>query len=333
MDTLRDLFESIVGTVRDRLGNPLLGAYVIAWSLWNFRVLLVLLGDGDKGWDAKVEYLDRVLLADWWTFPYYGLSVPLLVALIWIYAAPPVLRIFAVHHQQQLLTTKRKILEAQNDAPIPKAEALKLMARRRAAEERWEAERSALLRAVEDEREGREKAEAELKLSKGAQAPESPPEAEAVVPAKLENEHVPYTPEWRRSAEDRPSDIGVRVVSDTSIFDKAFSRAVVTCYGHAIEWPWKLTPEAIKRAGFRSGSTIIFDDSTVGTLLAIGESDRPVDIENIASALGYRAFEVRVAYDMLHSLGLVHDNQAINARGRLVVAWLLREGFGILPPQ
>lgn len=62
MDDAKEFVASLLKTVRDRLGNPLVSAFTIAWLVWNFRVVLVLVGDGDGGWRAKIDYLDKILL-------------------------------------------------------------------------------------------------------------------------------------------------------------------------------------------------------------------------------------------------------------------------------
>lgn len=46
METVREFFDSIRKHLRDRLANPLYTAYLVSWAVLNFRLILVLFGEG-----------------------------------------------------------------------------------------------------------------------------------------------------------------------------------------------------------------------------------------------------------------------------------------------
>jgi len=43
-----DIFKSIKAFLYDRVASPLFGAFVTAWSIWNYRVISILLSDENE---------------------------------------------------------------------------------------------------------------------------------------------------------------------------------------------------------------------------------------------------------------------------------------------
>jgi hypothetical protein len=102
--------------------DPLVSAFAIAWCIWNWRILLVLIGDGDGGWLAKIDYLDKRLMAPSSVWLLHGLVYPLLFACAWIFVLPPILRRDAVFHEGQSHRTKSAVMAALESAPISREE-------------------------------------------------------------------------------------------------------------------------------------------------------------------------------------------------------------------
>ena len=121
MDTIRDLLFSLRVQLRERLKNLLYGSFIIAWSILNFRLLLVLFGDGK--WAEKITYIDSKLYPNWSAWALYGYALPLVAALSYVLASPFVNRAVARFVRQQERETASMLLEIEGEIPVSKAEA------------------------------------------------------------------------------------------------------------------------------------------------------------------------------------------------------------------
>lgn len=60
MEFLKDLLSSFVAGVRERTTNPLTIAFLISWLVWNFRLVLILIGDANTA--EKLGLIDDLML-------------------------------------------------------------------------------------------------------------------------------------------------------------------------------------------------------------------------------------------------------------------------------
>lgn len=121
MDTLRDLLTSLKTHLRDRLSNPIYGSFVLAWSILNFRLLLVLIGDGK--WAEKISYIDTKLYPRWTDWAVYGYVIPLVAALLYVLVSPFANRAITRFLRLQDKETATMLLDIEGEIPISKPEA------------------------------------------------------------------------------------------------------------------------------------------------------------------------------------------------------------------
>lgn len=124
MESWRELSSSLSSYVRGRVTNPIFGAYLVAWGVLNFRLVLVLIGDGS--WADKIGYIDTRLYTEWWHWLIFGFIYPLSVSLVLVFAMPFINRWTTVFLRARDAETTRLLLAQQNEAPMPKAEAATL---------------------------------------------------------------------------------------------------------------------------------------------------------------------------------------------------------------
>ncbi len=121
MDTFREFISSVNEAIRQRLGNPLLGAFLIAWTGWNFRLIMTMLGDDQSR--EKIRYIDTVLYPGWIDWLTNGAILPLISALVFVFTYPFVNRwLLAFYREQQKLTIER-ILEIEERTPLTQEDA------------------------------------------------------------------------------------------------------------------------------------------------------------------------------------------------------------------
>ncbi|RLJ40543.1 hypothetical protein [Acidovorax sp. 106] len=150
MDDAKTFVLGIFQTVRERFGNPLVSAFVVAWAIWNFRLLLVFLGSGDGGWKAKISYIDNYLFPKQLDWLIHGSLIPLGIALTWIYLLPPLLRRIAADHEKNLNRTRDAIFSATEVRTLSSEEALHLrsvMIKQRAE---WQTEKAETVQSLEN---------------------------------------------------------------------------------------------------------------------------------------------------------------------------------------
>ena len=342
MDSIKDVFSSLIGSIRERLGNPLIGAFILAWAIWNFRLLIVIFGDSEGGgWREKLDFIDKKLMVPDTAWLIHGLLIPLAIALIWILLLPPALRKIAIVHQRQQVATRTALVAIQDENPMKGIEVANLRARVRKDAERWEDERSQLLKAIDDLRtrvgayEAREPA-ADISPVPGDIAPSSATSMpfDTVQLATANAFSLANYFDGDRSVDDRAAMLKLRLGSPVS---QPVKVASVTFYGHEIIWPWQMDNVIATAAGLPSGEkAITFDHASIMVLFAIREMDGGTTAATLSLASRFDKFRVQVGFDQLRSLDLVDyagQKYWINSNGRLFLAWLIRLGFEFEVPR
>jgi hypothetical protein len=124
MESWRDISNSLSAYLRSRLVNPIFGAYLVTWSVINFRLLLVLFGAGT--WQEKIRYIDTRLYPEEWHWLVFGIAYPLGVAVLLVLGTPFINRWSTVFLRAREAETTRQLLVLQKETPMPKAEAAQL---------------------------------------------------------------------------------------------------------------------------------------------------------------------------------------------------------------
>lgn len=124
METVSDVFGSIKEYIKGRFENPLYATYIVAWSYLNFRLLLVLFGEG--GWKDKIRYIDGSLYTQQWHWFWFGFAYPLLVAGTFVAAGPFVYRWVTVFIRKREKETLKQFLEIANETPLSPEAATRL---------------------------------------------------------------------------------------------------------------------------------------------------------------------------------------------------------------
>lgn len=121
---MQDIFTSIKAYLYERATSPLIGAFVVGWSAWNYRFFVVMLSSGLPNPQDKFEAID--LLFGQYTFSIGGASllisgklidgalIPTVIALIYLYAYP-LLAKPVYEHSLKKQKELRAIKQAQED--------------------------------------------------------------------------------------------------------------------------------------------------------------------------------------------------------------------------
>lgn len=140
MESIRNVLDSALSAIKDRLLNPFYVAYVLAWSALNFRLILVLVSKGTS--QEKIAYIDGTLYPSWQTGLTRGLFIPFAAAVIYVLASPYVFRWVTLYQRKVEKKTLVQVYEVLGETPMPKAQAEKIWAQLRESKARHEQELS-----------------------------------------------------------------------------------------------------------------------------------------------------------------------------------------------
>jgi len=95
---MEDIFKSIKAYLYDRAASPLIGAFIVAWSVWNYRIGIIVFGGGDRPVEEIFSQIDNLyathqITAFGISLPvngvfFHGAFVPTILTLIYIYVYP-----------------------------------------------------------------------------------------------------------------------------------------------------------------------------------------------------------------------------------------------------
>lgn len=136
---MQDIFTSIKAYLYDRMVSPLIGAFIVGWSVWNYRFLVVMFSAGLPTPTDKFKAID--LLFGPYTFTIRdtsfwisgriidGALVPAVIALIYLYVYPLLAKpVYA--HSLKKQKEMRAIKQAQDDQRLLSVEESRELYRR-----------------------------------------------------------------------------------------------------------------------------------------------------------------------------------------------------------
>ena len=88
MTSIKDMVVSVFETSKDRLKNPIIGAFVLSWLAINWRIVMILLFSSEKIED-KINYIETHYF-----YINYNLWIPLGFAIFYILALPYLMVLF-----------------------------------------------------------------------------------------------------------------------------------------------------------------------------------------------------------------------------------------------
>lgn len=93
-----DIFKSIKAYLYDRSTSPLIGAFTVAWSIWNYRIFIAVFSGNEKTTEEIFSQIDKLFASFDFTLSslsvpingalYHGLIMPSLITLSYIYIYP-----------------------------------------------------------------------------------------------------------------------------------------------------------------------------------------------------------------------------------------------------
>jgi predicted transcriptional regulator len=86
VDTLKDIWASLVAGVQERTTNPLTFSFIASWCLWNFKFLLIITGDGTTA--ERIQRFEQLYPHTASTYLQHAFGAPLITALTYVFVYP-----------------------------------------------------------------------------------------------------------------------------------------------------------------------------------------------------------------------------------------------------
>ncbi len=113
-DTLKELWAAFKGQLSDRLANPFSGAFVIAWSVLNFRLIVVFFWA--EPYAEKFKYIDETLYPHLGHWLLRGFLVPVVLAYGYLLLYPRATMWSAAQYRKLQSRANNEMREAQGEA-------------------------------------------------------------------------------------------------------------------------------------------------------------------------------------------------------------------------
>lgn len=95
-----DIYKSTKQNIIERLSSPLIGSFVVAWGLWNYKFLVILFSNA--GVTQTFNLVEKIAFPDATTIVLKGAVLPLATAILYIFIYPyPALKVYEFTLQRQ----------------------------------------------------------------------------------------------------------------------------------------------------------------------------------------------------------------------------------------
>lgn len=127
MDTLKDIWASLVAGVRDRTTNPLTLSFILSWSLWNYKFFVILFED--TGSAERLNAIAAMYPHEGATYLGEALLYPLASALVYVFVYPVVSMLPIGVYRKYQVWTANLVKRVEKSRVLTQAEATELTRR------------------------------------------------------------------------------------------------------------------------------------------------------------------------------------------------------------
>lgn len=119
-DTIKELWDAFKGQLTDRLANPFTGALTIAWCIFNFRLLVVLIWI--ESYQQKFTYIDTVLYPSLGHWGIRAVAAPIIAAYAYLLFYPKLTMWAATRYRRMQSQANNEMRAAQGEALMTQEE-------------------------------------------------------------------------------------------------------------------------------------------------------------------------------------------------------------------
>lgn len=116
METLKDLWASLIAGMRERTTNPLTVAFILSWSLWNYKFFVVILGNDPT--TERLKTLGEIYPLARDTYMGGALLYPAISALLYVFIYPLIGMVAIWVYRKYQVTTANLVKNAEKARTI-----------------------------------------------------------------------------------------------------------------------------------------------------------------------------------------------------------------------
>ena len=105
-----EILKSAKAQISERIASPLIGSFVISWSLWNYKFLVILFSSASVS--QTFLLIDKIAFPTVWSLALNGVLLPILTAVTYIFVYPyPAKYVyeFTRHRQKEINAVRQRI--------------------------------------------------------------------------------------------------------------------------------------------------------------------------------------------------------------------------------
>lgn len=99
LNKMSEAFSEMKDQFRERISSPLAGTFLFSWCVWNYKLLLVLIGDMSTPY--KISYIENNLYELGWLDTVTLFIGPLITAIVYILVYPIIGKFFFAYSRKQ----------------------------------------------------------------------------------------------------------------------------------------------------------------------------------------------------------------------------------------
>ncbi len=192
MDTLRDIWASLVAGVQERTTNPLTFSFIASWCLWNFKFFFILAGDGTTA--ERLNAVDALYPVAWSTYVGHAFGAPLASALVYVFVYPSISAFVIESYRSKQVAIANTVKALEGNRLLTVEETTRLTRDHESERSAWQEREARLLQQLKLTREAlaaSEKEVFELANAEVAAKTETPPLIAKVSPEEAPPINLP----------------------------------------------------------------------------------------------------------------------------------------------
>lgn len=172
METVKDIWASLVAGVRERTTNPLTAALVISWIFWNYKFAIVLISNESPA--TKLQLIERLYPANLETYLGSALLMPIVTAFLYVLAYPLLSRKIVKYSREHQIELANSIKVVEGNRLLTVEEMATRSRRHEMERRKWDERETELESKIQELRNALDETEDQVKgLSSGTSLTDS----------------------------------------------------------------------------------------------------------------------------------------------------------------
>lgn len=166
VDTLKDIWASMVAGVQERTTNPLTFSFIASWCLWNYKFFIILAGDGSTA--ARLQAVDALYPFAWATYVGHAFGLPLITACAYVFIYPNISARVIDHYRTKQVAIANSVRTIEGERLLTVEDSTRMTREHEAARALWQETESRLQAQLRELRDALQHAEKNADGSKGS---------------------------------------------------------------------------------------------------------------------------------------------------------------------